>query len=61
MPRKIHLTNSEQQDATVAMVGVRPPDGPTLGRPDGPVQFLRFLSTTGDGLNAALTARFGED
>lgn len=61
MPRKIHLSNREQLDATVAMVGLRPPASPSLGLPDGDVRFVRFLATTEDGLDAALFARLGPE
>ncbi len=61
MPRKIHVTNSAQRDATVTMKGLRPTGGVELALPDGPVSFRRYLSTTEEGLHEDLVAHFGED
>ena len=61
MPRKIHVTNSSQRDATVTMKGLRPSGGVELALPDGRVAFRRYLSTTGEGMHAHLVENFGND
>ena len=59
--RKIRMTNEQGRDAVVRSITVRTEAVPTLGLPDGPVSFLRFLSTTEAGTHERLTAAHGVD
>ena len=61
MPKKFHISNSANRNATVAIDTLKPLAGPRLGLPDRPVTNHRYVTSTESGLHEALVAKFGED
>ena len=61
MPKKFHISNSANRNATVAIDTLKPAAGPRLGLPDRPVATRRYVTSTESGLHEALAAKFGED
>lgn len=52
--RKLHITNSQNRNATVIFTSVKPNAGPKLGLPGREIKFRRYLASTTEGLHASL-------
>lgn len=57
--RKVHLSNAEGRNTTVAFAALSPPPPPPSGTVSGPAVFRRYLAATPENQHEALAARFG--